>query len=197
MKKRKVTLILSFSIIFVSILAVALGVILPTLKTNKSDKNAYSNTTISKNYEQSKGNDDKSNNGNNPTTVPDETDKKSITDYVKFFVNTNAITKTKEICGETIIFKCSFKLFALNNSKEDKSFLVNGFSGKYNIGSSGKLYTFLCKDNEKSFILKPNDVKDLDFEISYVITDNENFNDNQKFDLEIDYMLEKIFSASV
>lgn len=163
---------------------------------NSSSKFLGSSTVIDKNYEQSK--EDIANGDNSTIIVPDDKNDNEISlKDIKLFVNQSAIVKTKEISGETTLFNISFRLFALNNSKNEISFLTNGFSGKYNIGSCGSLFTFSCLSSEKSITLKPNEIQDLDFVISYVITDNETFNDNEKYDLVIDYMLDEIFSQKV
>lgn len=194
MNKRKVAVLVSLMMICISIITICVCVILPN---RNSEDYLNSNTIINRNYDQSKEEDKSSN--DSPILVPDgkDDDEDEISDAIKFFVNQSAITKTKEISGETTIFNVSFKLFILNSSDNETSFLINGFSGKYKIGEFGKLFTFKCLNSEKSFSLKANEVKDLDFVATYVITDTDNFKDNDNYDLVISYMLEEVFSVSV
>ncbi len=194
MNKRKIAIFISLIMVCISVITICVCVVLPN---RTSEDYLSSNTIINRNYDQSKE-EDKSLN-DSPILVPDGGDKEEdeIFEAINFFVNQSAITKTKEIFGETTIFNVSFKLFILNSSDKEASFLINGFSGKYNIGEFGKLFTFKCLNSEKSFDLKANEVKDLDFVATYVITDADNFKDNDKYDLVISYMLEEVFSVSV
>ena len=116
---------------------------------------------------------------------------------LEFFVNDKAVTKVKEICGETTSFEINFKHFVTNNAAQSKSVLANAFSGRYAIDDYGLYYTFSCKENQNSLEIKSNETVDLDFAIKYIITDTEKFNELNKYDLVLHYMKDEIISLSV
>lgn len=197
MKKSKMFLSVFVVLFFVIAIVVCVGVILPS---SEKPSGQSSKSVLEKNYENLK--QDEENKQEGSTTVPnDKPDDEIIADQTKdnleYFINSKSVKKVKEISGETTVFKLNFKLFIMNDSGVNKTILANAFSASYDIGSFGSLYTFSCNEEEKYFVLKDGEVIDLDFTLQYIVINNDEFLDFEKYDLVINYMLEEILSFSV
>ena len=200
--KKKILLICSLVLVVAIFVSICFGIIVPSFGSKNTTSGTNSGSTINRNYENLAKDDEEENNENLPTKQPDNSvNDNVIVEPVKedldFFVYDKAVTKTKEICGETTSFEIKFKLFVTNNTAVSKSILANAFSGNYSIGEYGLYYTFLCQEDKNNIELSTNETIDLDFVIKYIITDNENFNELNKYNLVLNYMQDEIISLSV
>lgn len=199
--KNKKTLILSAFIIVIAVfLSVCFGVIIPSIKINETSSMAPT-TVVNKNYEDNKDesseeNKDDVNSSVQPDTGESET-AKPVKNELDFFVYDRAVTKSKEICGETTTFEINFRVFVTNNSNEQKNILANAFSSNYEIENNALFYTFECTDVEKSVQLGANQTQDFNFTLTYIITDTEEFKVTDKHNLAVSYMLKEVLSLEV
>lgn len=200
--KKKTLLISSLVLIVAVFVSICFGVIVPSFGSKGITSGTSGGSTVNRNYEDSKEDDEENKKPNLPTTQPDNIGNDSVVvepakEELEFFVNDKAVTKVKEICGETTSFEINFKLFVTNNAAQSKSVLANAFSGRYAIDDYGLYYTFSCKENQNRLEIKSNETVDLDFAIKYIITDTEKFNELNKYDLVLHYMKDEIISLSV
>lgn len=205
MKKSKLTHIVSMLLATVCICLVCICIIVPTIDFSKPSSSAVETIIYkdfdSSNDENSNSNDDSSDNSNNEqdddSTSSDSSSKLEDAAKLQFFINTQAVKKSKEIIGNTTTFTIKLKVFATNDSKQEKTLLTSGFTGSYAINNYASFYTFDCLNEESSKIIAPNQTGEFDISIKYIITDNKNFNDEQKYNLAISYMSEEVISSYV
>lgn len=190
MKNRKLPFVASVFLMSVSMLIICVCIVLPTLKFG-GESTGTSSTYVNKNYE--------TNNGD--ISNPSKDDKNDVvlkpTSNVEFFINEQTVSKTKQIVGETTMFKISFKVFAMNETGLTKTVRASAFSGGYNISEFASFYKLECNEEMDSKVIKNGESEDFDFTLTYVITDTDNFKDNKQYNLTINYMANEIISALV
>ena len=193
MKNKRTSFILSVLIMSISMIAICICIIVPTIKF--SDKTSGTgNTYVNKNYETNKGNVDVSNPSNDNEN---EAEVVVPAEKVKFFINEQTVSKTKKIVGETTLFTISFKVFMVNETSAAKTVRASAFTGDYAIDDCASFYKIDCNDEQKSKIIPSGESEDFDFSLTYVITDTEVFKDTQKHNLTINYMSEEIISSLI
>ena len=193
MKNKRLSFILSVLIMSVSMIAICACIILPTIKFSDTTEGT-GNTYINKNYETNKGNVDVSNPSNDNES---EAEIVVPAEKVKFFINEQTVSKTKNIVGETTLFTISFKVFMVNETAMSKTVRASAFTGDYEIDNCASFYKMDCNDEQKSKIIPAGESEDFDFSLTYVITDTEIFKDTQKYNLTINYMTEEIISTLI
>lgn len=202
MKNKKALILSAFIIVIAVFLSVCFGVIIPSIKINETSSMAPT-TVVNKNYEDNKDessedNKDDVNSSVQPDTNAGESETaKPVKNELEFFVYDRAVTKSKEICGETTTFEINFRVFVTNNTNEQKTILANAFSSNYAIENNALFYTFECIDTEKSVQLGSNQTQDFNFTLTYIITDTEEFKVTDKHNLAVSYMLKEVLSLEV
>ncbi len=198
MKNRKTLIISAFTIILAMMIAVCFGIIIPSFKGNKTSSMA-SNSVVNKNYENNTEEDKKDDTNSSVQPDKDETPDAAVPvkEELEFFIYDRAVTKVKEICGDTTTLKVNFRVFVTNNTDTKKTILANAFSSNYEIEKNALFYTFECTDNEKSIMLDENQTQDFNFTLTYIITDTEDFKVANKRNLTVNYMQKEVLSLSV
>ncbi|MBR7172531.1 MAG: hypothetical protein IKD36_01930 [Clostridia bacterium] len=191
MRNKKLTFILSVLFVSLSIVAICAGIIVPTLKFN-SDTAESGNTHINKNYESNSSEIDVSNPSKDDTNAQEPTEEK-----LEYFINEQSVSKTKTIVGETTMFTVSFKVFVVNETKTQKTFRASAFTGKYDISDYASFYKIECNESVNTKVLPAGESEDFDFSLVYVVTDSNNFKDNEKYNLTISYVSEEIISTEI
>ncbi len=191
MKNKRLSFVLSVLLMSVSMVVICACILIPTIKIGNTTTGT-GNTYVNKNYETNGGNIDVSNPSNDkPEIVVPESES------LKFFINEQTVLKTKKIVGDTTMFTISFKVFAMNEGLTSKTVKGSAFTGKYDIGNCASFYQITCNDLQSSKTIQTGESEDFDISITYVITNTENFKDNQKYDLTVSYMAKNIISLQV
>ena len=189
MKNKKLTFILSVLFVSLSIVAICAGIIVPTLKFNTNVAES-GNTHINKNYE-SNGSEIYISNPSKDNSNVEENEK------LEFFINEQSVSKTKNIVGETTMFTVSFKVFVVNETSVSKTIRASAFTAKYDISSYASFYKIECQETENAKVLPSGESEDFDFSLIYVVTDANNFKDNEKYNLTVSYVSNEIISTEI
>ena len=89
------------------------------------------------------------------------------------------------------------KLFITNKSSNTATIDPDGFSINYDTEGKGLLYSIEYGDIEKPVILEGNETTAINFVVTYLIQDVENFNDTKKQNLKFNYINEEILTCLV
>lgn len=114
-----------------------------------------------------------------------------------FYVNENAVKKTKRTSNEVTTFVLEAKLFITNKSSNTATIDPDGFSINYDTEGKGLLYSIEYGDIEKPVVLEGNETTAINFVVTYLIQDVENFNDTKKQNLKFNYINEEILTCLV
>lgn len=191
MRNKKLTFIISVLLVSISIVAVCACIVVPTIKFNTKTADSE-NTHVNKNYENNGSNLDVSNPSKDDLNQTVGDDEK-----VDYFINEQSISKTKTIVGETTMFKVSFKLFVVNETSTSKTFRASAFTAKYDISNFATFYKLEYNDDENAKVLPAGESEDFDFSLVYVVTDADNFKDNEKYNLTVKYVSEEIILTEI
>ena len=145
-----------------------------------------------------------SNSQNNPSSaVTDGTGENYKGDNAQeetgftFYVNESAVKKTKTTTGEITTFVLEVKLFITNKSSKTETIDPDAFALSYDTEGKGLLFSVDYGDIEKPIILDGKSTTSINFVVTYLIQDVENFNDFYKHNLTINYVGEQILLCSV
>jgi hypothetical protein len=114
-----------------------------------------------------------------------------------FYVNETAVKKTKKTSNEVTNFVLEAKLFITNKSSNTETIDPDAFMVNYNTEGCGLLYSIDYGDIEKPIILEGKATTSINFVVTYLIQDVENFNDNKKQTLQISYINNPIITCLV
>ncbi len=105
-----------------------------------------------------------------------------------FFVNEGAVKKTKTTLNEVTTFVIEAKLFITNTSEKTELIDPDAFLISYDTAGTGLLYSVDYGNIEKPVVLEGNGTTAINFIITYLIHDAQNFNDNTKKELKFSYI---------
>lgn len=114
-----------------------------------------------------------------------------------FYMNENAVKKTKTTSNEVTTFNLELKLFITNNSSKTANIDPDAFSIGYDTNGAGLLYSIEYGDIEKPVVLEGKETTSINFVVKYLIQDVKNFNDHEKHNLKINYINEEILTSMV
>lgn len=114
-----------------------------------------------------------------------------------FYVNESAVKKTKTTLNEVTTFVLEAKLFITNKSSSVETIDPDAFMINYDTEGKGLLYSIDYGDIEKPIILEGKATTAINFVVTYLIQDVENFNDNKKQTLQFSYINNPIFTCQV
>lgn len=114
-----------------------------------------------------------------------------------FYMNENAVKKTKTTSNEVTTFNLELKLFITNNGSKTANIDPDAFVISYDTKGAGLLYSIEYGDIEKPVVLEAGETTSINFVVKYLIQDVENFNDHQKHNLKINYINEEILTSMV
>ena len=114
-----------------------------------------------------------------------------------FYVNESAVKKTKTTSNEVTTFVLEAKLFITNKSSSNETIDPDAFMINYDTEGKGLLYSIEYGDIEKPVILEGNETTAINFVVTYLIQDVENFNDTKKQNLKFNYINEEILTCLV
>ena len=114
-----------------------------------------------------------------------------------FYVNESAVKKTKTTSNEVTTFVIEAKLFITNKSSVVEAIDPDAFMVNYDTEGKGLLYSIDYGNIEKPIILDGKATTAINFVVTYLIQDVENFNDNKKQNLQFSYINEPIFTCLV
>ena len=129
-------------------------------------------------------------NGNNNITIQEETG-------FNFYLNENAVKKTKTTTNEVTTFVIEAKLFITNKSSKVETIDPDAFAVNYDTEGNGLLYSIEYGNIEKPIILDGYATTAINFTVTYLIKDVEKFNDTKKQSLQFNYINEPIFNCLV
>jgi hypothetical protein len=179
MKKKKLFLIICLIFGLIAIVSVISIFIVPNVSDTTSQVPNYS-------YGKNESNKTEDTTEKNPTTDEGMT----------FYINHRNITKSIEMSGDTKIFKLSFSLFVKNNSYQTTKIMTAGFFIEYDISDYGTFLSSECTNFDESLMLDENEINELKFEVKYVISSG-NFDNIEKYDLDIDYFGENVYKIKL
>ena len=114
-----------------------------------------------------------------------------------FYVNESAVKKTKTTSNEVTTFVIEAKLFITNKSSKTETIDPDAFMINYDTEGKGLLYSISYGDIEKPIILEGKATTAINFVVTYLIQDVENFNDNKKQTLQFSYINNPIITCLV
>jgi len=116
---------------------------------------------------------------------------------LNFYVNESAVKKTKTTSNEVTTFVLEAKLFITNTGSNTETIDPDAFMINYDTEGKGLLYSIEYGDIEKPIILEGKATTAINFVVTYLIQDVENFNDNKKQTLQFNYINNPIFTCLV
>lgn len=116
---------------------------------------------------------------------------------LSFYVNESAVKKTKTTSNEVTTFVLEAKLFITNTGSSTETIDPDAFMVNYDTEGKGLLYSIEYGDIEKPIILEGKSTTAVNFVVTYLIQDVENFNDNKKQTLQFNYINNPIFTCLV
>lgn len=116
---------------------------------------------------------------------------------LSYYVNENAVKKTKTTSNEITKFVIEAKLFITNTSTKTAHIDPDAFAISYDTDETGLLYKIGYGDIEKPVILEGGSTTSITFTVEYVIKDVEKFNDTKKKSLKFNYIDEQILVCQV
>lgn len=176
-RKRFKIFMITFIIVSVSVLT---GFLIKNLEERETESNNIASQVISEG----------SFNDNN---LKQEDDTVSLS----YYVNENAVKKTKTTSNEITKFVIEAKLFITNNSTKIAHIDPDAFSINYDTDGTGLLYKIDYGNIEKPVILEGGSTTSITFTVEYVIKDVEKFNDTKKKSLKFNYIDEQILVCLV
>ena len=114
-----------------------------------------------------------------------------------FYVNESAVKKTKTTLNEVTTFVLEAKLFITNKSSSVENIDPDAFMVSYDTEGKGLLYSINYGNIEKPIVLEGKATTAINFVVTYLIQDVENFNDNKKQTLQFSYINNPIFTCQV
>ena len=115
----------------------------------------------------------------------------------EFYVNESAVKKTKTTTNEVTTFVIEAKLFIKNKGTNVETIDPDAFMVSYDTEGKGLLYSIDYGNIEKPIILEGKSTTAINFVVTYLIQDVENFNDNKKQNLQFNYINEPILTCLV
>lgn len=189
MKKTRLSFILSILIMSISMIAICVVIIVPTIKT---DKYSGSGTIhVNKNYESNTSSSEVS----NPST--DNSQSGAETQQVEFFINNQTVSKKKNLNGEVTMLTVKFEIFANNKTNVSKTIHASAFSCVYDISSYASFYKLEYNQNESTKTIASGESGSFEITMLYVVND---FDDNKmrlKYDLTVNYMSAEVISTKI
>ena len=177
-RKRLKIFMITFIIISISVLS---GFMINNFQTRKDSASQGSQAT-----EQTEGVENLSGND----MVQEETG-------FSFYVNESAVKKTKTTSNEVTTFVLEAKLFITNKSSNVETIDPDAFMVSYDTEGKGLLYSIEYGNIEKPIILEGKATTAINFVVTYLIQDVENFNDHKKHNLQFNYINESIYDCMV
>lgn len=123
----------------------------------------------------------------------EQSDKENLV----YYVNENAIKKTKTTSNEITKFVVEAKLFITNTGSKTATVDPDAFSVSYDTEGAGLLYKISYGNIEKPVLIEANTTTSITFVVEYVIKDVESFNDTKKKTLKFNYIDEQILVCLV
>ena len=124
------------------------------------------------------------------TVVPEETG-------FSYYINENAVKKTKVTKNDVTKFSLEAKLFITNKGSKTESIDPDAFTVSYDTEGAGLFYDLKYGDIEKPIILEGKATTSITFVVEYIIQDVEKFNDHEKHNLTFKYINDQILLCLV
>lgn len=189
MKKTRLSFILSILIMSFSMIAICAVIIVPTIKT---DKYSGSGTIhVNKNYENNSSSEEVS----NPST--DNSQSGAETQQVEFFINSQSVSKNKDVGGEVTMLAVKFEIFASNKTNVPKTIYASAFSCVYDISNYASFYKLEYNQNESSKTIPAGESESFELTMYYVVNNFEDSKIGLQYDLTVNYMSAEVISTKI